>query len=506
MSGKPINKQQVRIYMSAINEGEIQHIAAAKAGISERSGRRIEKGEIPSGGRAKRHWRTRKDPFAGIWDSEIVPMLEINDELQPLTLFEHITKKFPGKYPQSKLRTFQRRVKQWRALNGAGKEVMFLQRQVPGRLGLSDFTTLKKVTISIKGEPLKHLLYHFRLIYSGWCHVKVILGGESFTALSEGLQDALWRLGGAPAEHRTDSLSAAFKNLSRDAKEDVTKRYNELFNHYDFIATRNNRGKGHENGGVESPHGHLKNRIRQALLIRGCTDFESVTAYQQWIDTITGGINIRNHDKVVQERKHLKELPLQRTVDYTEMVVGVSTTSTILVKRVVYTVPSRLIGERLRLHIYHDRIEAYLGTTHSHTFPRHFSPDKNHRSRSVDYRHVIGSLERKPQAFRYSQLRDELLPSDNYRRIWERLDRELDPRAACKAIVGILSLANRADCEEKLGDYILEKMARTRVPVLHDLQKRFDKKEVTIPDIDIMAVSGEDYNILLPSCLSEEVC
>ncbi len=506
MSGKPITEQQVRIYMSSRKEGCNQLTAAAKAGISNRSGRRIEKGEIISGIKAKRHWRTREDPFAGVWKSEIVPMLEESFELQPLTLFEHLNKKYPGRFQGSTLRTFQRKVKKWKALNGPGKEVMFLQKKAPGRMGLSDFTKLKKVTITVNGNPLKHLLYHFRLLYSGWCHVKVVLGGESFAALSEGLQDALWRLGGVPFEHRTDSLSAAFKNLTKDAKQDATRRYDELFRHYGLVPTRNNRGKGHENGGVESPHGHLKNRICQALLIRNCVDFESVSDYQQWIDTIVSDINIRNHDKVAEERKYLSALPLRRTVDYAEQVVGVSTTSTIVVKRVIYTVPSRLIGEKLRLHIYHDRIQAYLGTTHALTLPRHFSPGKNRRSRCVDYRHVIGSLERKPQAFRYSQIRDDLLPGQTYRRIWQYLDRELDPRAACKAIVGILSLANRADCEAELGDYILENMANNCIPPLHTLEQRFEKKQVVIPDIDVAVVSGNDYNILLPSSSSEEVC
>lgn len=492
--------------MSAKNQGHIQLTAAAKAGISERSGRRIEKGEITAGGKAQRTWRTRKDPFTGVWENEIVPMLEHNADFQPLTLFEHLNNKYPGTYPNSTLRTFQRKVKKWKAMNGPGKEVMFLQRKIPGRMGLSDFTTLKKVTVTVNGEPLKHLLYHFRLIYSGWCHVKVILSGESFTALSEGLQDALWRLGGVPCEHRSDSLSAAFKNLTKDAKEDATCRYEELFNHYNLTPTRNNRGKGHENGGVESPHGHLKNRIHQALLIRNSTDFESVAAYQQWINTIAGDINTRNRDKIAQERLHLKPLPLQRTVDYTEKVVGVSTTSTVIVNRVVYTVPSRLIGEKLRVLIYHDRLEAYLGTCHAITLPRQFAPSKNRRGRCVDYRHVIGSLERKPQAFRYSQLRDDLLPSDTYRLIWERLDRDLDPRAACKAIVGILSLANRAECEKELGAYILEKMSDDRIPALRYLQKRFEQKEVTIPEIDILVVSGKDYNMLLSSCQPEEVC
>jgi len=491
--------------MSEKNKGNPQDTAAAKAGISSRSGRRIENGEITPGVKAKRNWRTRQDSFADVWESEIVPLLEENNQLQPLTLFEHLNKKFPGRYHQSQIRTFQRRVKAWKALNGAGKEVMFRQKQTPGRMGLSDFTKLKKVSITIKGELLKHLLYHFRLIYSGWCYVMVILGGESFTALSEGLQNALWRLGGAPGEHRTDSLSAAFKNLSKDAKQDATRRYDELIHHYGVVPTRNNRGKGHENGGIESPHGHLKNRIHQAFLIRGSADFESVSAYQQWIDSIVRAINIRNQDKVAVERKHLKPLPLQKTVDYTEKVVGVSTTSTILANRVVYTVPSRLIGEKLRLHIYNDRIEAYLGTAHAYTLPRHFASNNNRRGRCVNYRHVIDSLARKPQAFRYSQLRDDLLPTDTYRHIWKWFDRELTPRAACKAIVGILSLANRANCEKELGDYILAKMADNRVPALHELQKRFEINTVAIPDIDMVVTSGEDYNILLSCCSPKEV-
>lgn len=503
MSGTPINEKQVRIYMSERNEAKIQITAAAKAGISERSGRRIEKGELTPGVKRKRHWRTRKDPFADVWESEIVPMLEKTPELQPITLFEDLQRKYPGKYPNSKLRTFQRKVKRWKGLHGPDKEVMFLQRQIPGRMGLSDFTEFHNATITIKGEPLKHILYHFRLIYSGWCHVKVILSGESFSALSEGLQDALWRLGGVPHEHRTDSLSAAFRNLTADDKEDATKRYDELFNHYGMVPTRNNRGESHENGGIESPHGHLKKRMHQALLLRDSVDFESIEAYQQWIDAIVRDINLRNRDKIAEERKHLKKLPLQRTVDYTEDVVIVSTSSTINVKRVIYTVPSRLIGERLRVHIYNDRIEAYLGTSHALTLSRAFAPNHNQRARNIDYRHVIGSLERKPQAFRYSQLRDDLLPGENYRLIWNWLDQELEPRKACKTIVGILSLANRADCEAELGQYLLKQKAIDRIPSLHELQQRFDQKEVKIPEIKVHISSGKDYNVLLSSCSQE---
>ncbi len=440
--------------MSLRNQGKLQITAAAKAGISERSGRRIEKGQISPDKKPKRHWRTCKDTFAYVWESEIVPLLSNDPALQPKTLFEHLQKKHPGKYGNSKERTFQRRVRKWKAQYGKDKEVIFLQRQIPGRLGLSDFTTLKKVPVMVNGNPLHHILYHFRLAYSGWCHVKVILGGESFSALSEGLQDALWRLGGAPHEHRTDSLSAAFKNMAKDAKEDVTTRYNELFSHYNLVPTRNNKGKSHENGGIESPHGHLKNRIEQALILRGSNEFSSVADYQDFLNDITRRINQNNQDKITDEFSHLQALPLHRTVDYTEMVVPVSTSSTINVKRALYTVPSRLIGEKLRIHLYNDRLEMYLGMTHVYTAQRVYGT-KKHRARNVDYRHLIGSLERKPQAFRYSQLRDDLLPCDTYRAIWKWLDAQMEAKAACKMMVGILSLACREECEDRLGWYLL---------------------------------------------------
>ncbi|MCP4115767.1 MAG: IS21 family transposase [Desulfobacteraceae bacterium] len=502
MSGKPINDSQIRIYMSARTQGKQQITAAALAGICERSGRRIEKGEIISGQKRKRHWRTRKDPFAEVWESEIVPMLSAAPDLQPKTLFEYLEKQYPGKYPKSKERTFQRKVKKWKGLYGKGKEVMFLQRQIPGRLGLTDFTTIKKATITINGQPLKHILYHFRLAYSGWCHVKVILSGESFSALSEGLQDALWRLGGVPLEHRTDSLSAAFKNMTKDAKEDVTNRYKELFSHYKIKPTRNNKGQSHENGGIESPHGHLKNRIKQALLLRDSSDFESVDAYQKFLDDIVHSINRNNQDKITEEHKHLQPLPLHKTIDYTEEVVGVSTASTIRIKRALYTVPSRLIGEKLRVHVYHDRLELYLGTSHVFSTKRVYGQDKK-RARNVDYRHVIGSLERKPQAFRFSQLRDNFLPSDAYKTIWEWLDDAMEPRAACKTIVGILALANRLDCEERLGRYLLQLKEQDKLPVLHELKQKFDPKEIEIPDVQVQTTAGGDYDLLIPSFSSE---
>lgn len=497
MSGKPIKSEQVKVYMEKRNESKTQVTSAAKAGMSERSGRRAEKGELQPGRKRKRYWRTRIDPFADIWESKIVPLLKKTPQLTSMTLFEKLQKDHPGDYQDSKLRTFQRRVSEWKALHGPAKEVIFRQEQVAGRMGLSDFTKLKKVTVSIQGQPFLHLLYHFRLAFSGWCSVKVIHGGESYTALAEGLQDALWRLGGVPHEHRSDSLSAAYRNLNKDAAEDVTKRYKQLCHHYGMEPTRNNRGAGHENGAVESPHGHLKKRIHQALLLRDSCNFDTVAAYEEFLAEIVHNINSCRQDKTEEERQHLQPLPLQRTVDYSEKVVPVSTSSTINVKRVLYTVPSRLIGERLRVHIYDTRLDIYLGSTLTARLSRAFVSDNNHRARQVDYRHVIASLEKKPQAFRYSQLRDDLLPDEIYKAVWTWLDREMEARKACKTMVGILALAHRADCEKQLGKHLQNMMSTKSLPSLHKLQQKFEHREQVVPIIHVSQPPVASYDALL---------
>lgn len=481
-------------------------MAGAKAGISERTAQRIDAGGHQSKTKGHRHWRTRKDPFAEVWDSEIVPQLENEPKLSATTLFEALQGKDPKRYSNGVKRTFQRRVKVWKAVHGPDKEIMFRQVQEPGRLGLSDFTEITDFSVTIAGEILTHRLYHFRMAYSRWSYVKVILGGESYEALAEGLQEALWRLGGAPLEHRTDSLSAAYKNLDKDAREDLTERYQDLCRHYGMEPTRNNRGVSHENGAVESPHGHVKRRIAQGLLLRDSSDFDTLDAYRQWLDGLIRRFNRRCTDALEIERRSLQELPTRRTTDFTEQVVKVTTNSTIDVKRVLYSVPGRLVGERLRLHIYDDRIEGYIGSEPVVTLPRVRVVDHNRRARCIDYRHVIGQLAQKPQAFRFSQLRDDLLPTAAYQHIWRHLDTHLEPRTACKRIVGILALAVRADCEQMLGDYLLKRFDSGSIPTLPELEQRFEPQETTDPiapspygeKSEPCQHSLDHYSVLLP--------
>ena len=271
----------------SFRQTETASVAAAKAGFSTATAYRIkEDPRLPSQKKMPRD-RRRPDPLAAVWDSEVVPLLKSTPGLRPVAIFDEIRRRHPD-IGAGIRRTLERRIRTWRALNGAEQDIIFRQEHPPGRLGLSDFTDMGDRGVSIAGAPLDHRLYHFRLAFSGWEHAHVVLGGESFVALAEGLQNALWALGRAPLQHRSDSLSAALRNLDGDTRQDQTRRYEALCAHYGMEPTRNNRGVAHENGSIESPHGHLKQAIEDALLLRGSRDFATLDAYRRFVDEIVG--------------------------------------------------------------------------------------------------------------------------------------------------------------------------------------------------------------------------
>ena len=448
-------------------QGGSQESAAAKAGISVRSGRRIEKSG-DSRSKTERHWRTREDPLDAVWSTELVLLLEREPTLTGITLLEYLEEHYPGHYDQRILRTLQRRIKQWKALNGPDKDVIFRQQAVVAQQGFSDFTHPDSV-ITIAGKPFKHLLYQFRLAYSGWRSVSVIQGGESYAALASGLQRALQQAGGSPVEHRTDSLSAA-----RNNKQNIwTDAYSDFCEHYRMQPTRNNLGKSHENGGVECANGSLKRRLSQQLKLRGHHDFDNIEAYQMFVDQVVEKLNRRNHSRFLEEQAALQELPGGLTADYQKLNVKVTRSSTIEVRRVVYSVPSRLIGERLQVRLYHDKLTIFAGQQQALTFPRTYPKPGESRARCIDYKHVIRSLASKPQAFRYSKLRDDLLPTETYRQLWQCVDQHLAPREACKWMVTVLRLAYEYDCESDLGEGLLIDAIRGEFPSIKAIQERF---------------------------------
>ena len=236
--------------------------------------------------------------------------------------------------------------------------------------------------------------------------------------------------GGSPVEHRTDSLSAAFINSAEE--ETLTNAYNALCDHYNLKATRNNRGVSHENGAIECAHGSFKRRLDQSLKLRGSCVFVTIKAYQVFLNTITERLNKRCQSRFKEEQLALQALPDQRFMDYSELSLKVTRSSTLEIKRIIYTVPSRMIGENVRVHDYHDRLAFFVGQTQACTLPRVYLKAGQIRGRCIDYRHIIHSLSAKPQAFRFLQFRDELLPTEIYRKLWQQCDQQFQSRDACK--------------------------------------------------------------------------
>ena len=430
----------------------------------------------------------------------MLPILERDPSVQAVTLFRHLQMTDPEAFPDDRVRrTLERRVRDWRALHGAPRDVIFRQVPEPGRMALSDFTDAGALGVTIAGAPLDHRLYHFTLAYSGWEHAAVVLGGESFTALAENLQNALRGLGGVPHEHRTDSLSAAYRNLGREAAEDATRRYDELCAHYGLIASRNNPGEAHENGAVESHHRHLKTAIDQALILRGSRDFASLVEYRRFIDQLVARRNRRREARVRAETAALRPLPPRRTTDFAELVARVTRTGGFLVHGVFYSAPARLIGHRLRVHVRDDRVEAWLGSTHVVTHPRRRrATGGGGRIHVVDYRHVIHALRRKPQAFARLVYRDGLLPREEYARAWARLSETLPERDACRRMVALLALAHDEGCEAELAHLIAEDLGADRTPDARALRARLEPRGRDLPaDVPVALTALASFDALL---------
>jgi hypothetical protein len=485
-----------------IRKNKTQELAAAKTGISERSARRIESSVTLPSQKSRRYWRSRVDPFAEVWEGEVVPLLQRAPKLMAVTLLRKLQDDHPDRFPDGVLRTLQRHIRHWRAIEGPPKEVFFPQDHAPGHRGLSDFTAMGELRITIANAPFAHLLYHFVLAFSHWEHVEVVEGGESFEALSKGLQNALWQAGGAPQEHRSDSLSAAFKNLAEE--EDFTLRYTALLEHYGMAGTRNNRGLSHENGSVESSHRFLKEAIEQALLLRGHRDFDDRPAYEGFVREVVMRRNRRNATAFRIEREQLQELPVRRTTDFVEEEARVTRCGTFTVRAILYSAPSRLIGHRLKVRLYSDRLDCYLSGALVLTLPRGTRVPGTGRGRKLDYRHFIDALKRKPQAFKGLVFRDALFPREAYRRTWEQLDLQLPQRQACQTIVALLEMAARDGVEGVLAERLDALLAAGVLPDVKRLREEFAPRHAELPQITVEIPAASVYDALLPSAHEDE--
>jgi hypothetical protein len=492
-----VKDAQVRVLRRKLMEGRTQEAAAAGAGMSVGSARRWRTGLFPSQARKPHRWRNRPDPFAGVFEKEVAPLLAADERgvLRARTVLAELERRHPGRFSTGQLRTLQRRMREFRALNGPDKEVFFPQEHPPGREAAYDFTHCDELRVSIAGVPFNHLLFELALSFSGWRWPMVSLS-ESFEALALGVQEALWHLGGAVEVLRSDNLSAATHGLPSGGRA-LTRRYRALLDHYGMRSTRIFPRKAHENGVVEQAHRRTKSILAQMLVLRGSRDFPSVEEYQRWArELIEREHNVLLGEKLAEERRHLHALPAVALPAYTAMTVKVRRWSTIRVLNHTYSVPARLIGERVRVLLHHDRLEVYFAERLIERLPR----IRGQRPARIDYHHVIWSLVKKPGAFARYRWREELFPTLTFRRAYDAL-RGFHGERADAEYVRILYIAATSG----------EAVVGRAVHKLLESAERFDADRVRhavrpeSPSVPVVAIGAPDlrvYDALLEEAVS----
>jgi len=485
-----ITDQQARKLMKLVKTERNMSSAAAKAGMCEKTARRYTRsGKLPSEDRPAHAWRTRKDAFAEVWE-EVRERLETDGGLEAKTIFEDLQCRYPGRFAEGQLRTLQRRVKAWRALEGPEREVFFAQAHVPGALGQSDFTHMSDLGVTVGGQPFAHLIYHFVLPYSNW-EAGTVCFSESFESLSEGLDNALWALGGVPAAHRSDRFTAAVTVLGSRAS--FTARYEGLLRHYGLEGRMIQTGRPNENGDVEQRHHRFKRALDQALMLRGSREFATRADYEVFLQGLFERLNAGRREKLAKAIPALRALPAARLDSFKKLPCRVGQGSTINVDRNVYSVPSRLIGAKVEVRLYAETLEVWYGQTRVETLPRL----RGRKGHHINYRHVIGWLVRKPGAFEGYLYRADLFPTSRFRMAYGVLKRIL-PSRAHKEYLRILKLAAREN--ESAVDEALRFLIDTEQPISLAAVEALVHEATTLPaptDVHIDDIDLDRYDALL---------
>jgi transposase len=473
-------------------------VAAAKAGLDEKTARKyLRSGKLPSECRPERTWRTRPDPFEGIWE-DLAELLRSNPGLEAKTLFDHLQREHPGRFQDGQLRTLQRRVKQWRAVEGPAREVYFEQVHEPGQLCQSDFTHLSSLGVTIAGQAFDHLLYHFVLTYSNW-ETGTICFSESFESLSEGFQNALWTLGGVPIEHQSDRMSAAVHKM--DHPDEFTSNYRGLLKHYGIRGRKIQAGKANENGDIEQRHHRFKRALDQALMLRGSRDFADRCEYATFVADLFTQLNAGRSERLAEEMKVLRSLPGVQLPSVRRVRSRVRRGSTIRVVHNVYSVPSRLIGEEVEARVGAEQIEVWYGQRKVEQFPR-LRGEAKHR---IDYRHIIEWLVRKPGAFENYRYREELFPTSRFRMAYDHLRDRRGP-AGTREYLKILHLA-ASESEQGVDDALRSLIESGDAITIDAIGSRLEESdsESSITEVVIESVDLALYDALL-NATEEATC
>jgi len=467
-------------------------IAAAKAGMNVKTAQKYLKENRDNSNYdsqlKERHWRTREDAFDDVWP-EICEMLKNSPGLQAKTLMIFLIRNNPEQFNMTMLRSLQRRIKHWRIVDGPDKEVIFRQILEPGRQSQSDCTVMNSLGITIAGKAFPHMLFHFMLPFSRWETVSICFS-ESFDSLSQGYESAVWELGAVAGEHRTDNLTAATHHEGGN-KRAFNERWKDLLKHYRVSPSRNNPGISHENGSVEKSNHLTKTAVDQQLMLRGSRDFSSQDEYAVFLREVVRCCNHGRQGRLEEEFKYLNDLPERRWNAPYIVLAQVSPSSIVNISKGVYSVPSRLIGCSVQGYVYPKTIELYYGNRKIQTMER--LPEIG--GESIDYRHIVGHLLRKPGAFAHYQYREWLFPRLIFRKTYDALI-ATDPANGHKHYLNILKLAaigNEQDVSIALEILLEDKIC----PTADGVKSMLDIPLSGVPVVTIIQPELDQYDSLL---------
>jgi hypothetical protein len=478
-------------------KGRTQEQAAVKANIKSRKTvaryERLDK--LPSELKQPRDYRTRADPFAEDWE-QVEQMLIDAPELEAKTLFEWLCEQSPGKYQEGQLRTLQRRVADWRALNQE-KVAVLEQVHHPGEVLQSDGTWLSELEITIAGEPFAHILIHCVLPYSNW-EWGAIAQSESLVVYQRALQKTLSKLGAVPRYHQTDNASAVtYQVRGQKGERDYNPGYLDLLTHFGLQPRRIHIGCPEQNGDIESSNGGLKRALRQHLLLRGSKDFATLEAYEQFLEKVMEQRNQGRQTRLDEEMAVMQPLRAQALPAYREVRVKVNRAGLIRVQNNSYSVPTSLIGHQVTVRIYEWHLEVHYRQKKVETMTRLVGQKKQ----QINYRHLIDSLLRKPGGFRNYRYREALFPSLIFRQAWEQLEQWYSPRKADLTYLRVLRLAARHSESEVAAALGLLLAHSTRWNDLDVEQLLQPRTMTTTPVVAPPVINLNQYDGLL-----QEVC
>lgn len=486
--------QQVRKLMQEYTRTDKIGISSMRAGLSRKTGSKyLREGGLPSERKVARTWRTRKDPFAKDWEV-IRRKLAETPGLEVQALFEWLCAEYPDRYQEGQLRTLQRRVRRWRALEGPEKEVFFPQVHSPGVRMSTDFTCMNVLGITICGEAYPHQFCHSVLCYSNW-EWGTICQSESMVSLKQGVQRFLLRLGHIPGEHWTDHSTAATHSIGKKSHARgwrYNRKYLDLMDHYRIRPQTINVDSPHENGDIEAANGAFKRRVKQYLLLRGNRDFETIEQYRRFLHMVLEKCNRPRRERLLEELAAMRRLDVSPLPEYYEESPRVSSWSTVNVNKKAYSVPSRLIGEKVTTYRYDEHIEVYFKGEHQLTMPRLCESQKH----AINYRHIIHWLLRKPGAFRNYRFREDLFPATVFRWAYDRLCETCSNRVADMDYLRILGRC--ADTMESQVQASLESIQKLGlIPRFSTVTEFLPESRVEIPKLSPLPVDLTGYDGLL---------